>query len=179
MYFWSSEKTAFWQPPFLMNNSFWLFSMCRLLANQLCNPQILLTILNGQVAKEFTRSCFTVNKLPRFFFPMMCYFLQFLLLLQLAFQACPPFHLCWGGREICKQIWKRRGKTESKINCWKQQWQTPRDRCGTHLRFDSYESVGIFATGHLSMNKPAKKTCLYDYLHYMPKTDCIKLPVFC
>ena len=83
----------------------------------------------------------------------------------------------------CKQIWKRNEKLRTK-NCWKAKSKTPRDRCRTHLRCDSYSCIlcvlsecRCLCKGHMSMNKPnqRRKTCLYDYLHYMPKTDCIKL----
>ena len=95
---------------------------------------------------------FSVSNLPGFFFPMMCYFLQFLLLLQLAFQACPLFHPCWGGGEIMQTNLKKKWKTKNKKIVEKKSRKLHEidaehicDVILTVAFFASYQSVGVFA----------------------------------
>ena len=165
MYFW----TPFWNKKQLHSGSFpfwWKNVGCFQCAESLqinTTTPIFLTIWHGQVTKKYALMFFLWEICPGFSFLWCATFCS-----SFCFCSLPSKRVrCSIHVEVvvksCKQIWKRNEKLRTK-NCWKEKSKTPRDRCRTHLRCDSYSCIfcvlsecRCLCKGHMSMNKPAKK----------------------
>ena len=178
--FWK-KKNAFWQLPFLMKKMLVAFNVQNPCISTLQPPFFWPYDMDKWLKN--THSCFFCEQFARVFSFLWCA----TFCSSSCFCSLPSKRVrCSIHVEVvvksCKQIWKINEKLRTneivEKNSGKLHEIDAEHICDVIITvavYASYQSVGVFAKVTCQWTNQRRKTCLYDYLHYMPKTDCIKL----